>query len=70
MSSIGAGQGNTPEEGRGETEVERKRETLREIKQVGGGVGGRQRENSKQGSVRGCHASAGGEEERCRIDEY
>lgn len=32
--------------------------------------GGGQRENSKQGSVRGCHASAGGEEERCRIDEY
>lgn len=64
MSSIGEGQGNTPEEGRGETEVER----LREMKQVGGGK--RQRENSKQGSVRGCHASAGGEEECCRRDEY
>lgn len=34
-------------------------------------VGGkRQRVNSKQGSVRVCHASAGGEEERCRIDGY
>lgn len=38
----------------------------------GGGVGkvGYKEWKREQGCVRGCHASAGGEEKRCTIDEF